>query len=337
MSEMRPKISLISIIYDVEKYLPQAIESMQAQTYDNLEIILVAGEGKKQTKDVEICRSYASKDPRIKVVVTPAKGTGDARNKGLDAVTGDYIGFVDGDDWAEPDMFEKLYENLRSHDARVSVCGKYSEYDDRSEADLQKELRVMTPSECFEMMLKGTGFFFHCWDKLFEASLFDGVRFPDDRYLEDRYVIGGVLKAAGRVVYDTVPLYHYRVRGNSLSRVKDMAEHNVDADTVFCEMACGEDASLADLADSFLLYDHLTCIQNYLLYFRGRETDSPHMQERYREHLKYVKDIGRRLGGNKEIGRSLRIKRYMALYAPQLLAAVTKRHVEQLAQTNKFQ
>ena len=150
-------------------------------------------------------------------------------------------------------------------------------------------------------------------------------------------MIGGVLKAAGRVVYDTVPLYHYRVRGNSLSRVKDMAEHNVDADTVFCEMACGEDASLADLADSFLLYDHLTCIQNYLLYFRGRETDSPHMQERYREHLKYVKDIGRRLRGNKEIGRSLRIKRYMALYAPQLLAAVTRRHVEQLAQTNKFQ
>ena len=337
MSKSGPKISVISIIYDVEKYLPKAIESIMDQTYENLEIILVAGEGKKPTKDVEICEGYAAKDQRIKLVVTPAKGTGDARNKGLDAATGEYIGFVDGDDWAEPDMFERLYDNLISHKARVAVCGKYSEYDDRSEADAALEARDMSASESFEMILRGTGFFFHCWDKLFDAALFDGVRFPDDRYLEDRYVIGRVLQDAGRIVYDPAPLYHYRVRGNSLSRVKDMAEYNVDADTEFCEMACSVDPSLKNLSDSFLLYDHLTCIQNYLLYFKGRETDTSHMQDRYKEHMKYVKDIGKRIAGNREIGRSLRIKRYMALFAPGLLTAVTRRHVEQLSESRKFQ
>ncbi len=337
VSEEKPKISIISIIYDVEQFLPKAIESMVAQSYENIEIILVVGLGKKQTKDLEICESYAKKDNRIKIVATPAKGTGDARNKGLDAVTGDYIGFIDGDDWAEPDMFEKLYVNLKQNDARISVCGKYSEYDDRSEPDFKSPLRVMDVADSFEMILRGTGFFFHCWDKLFEAQIFEGLRFPDDRYLEDRYVIDKAIARAERIVYDTTPLYHYRVRGNSLSRVRDMAEHNTEADTEFCRFACDKAERLGDLAEAFLLYDHLTCIQNYLLYFKGQDTDTERMRNKYKEHMEYIKEAGSRIKGNSEIGRSLRIKRYLALYAPGVLKAITKRHVRQIENDKKFQ
>lgn len=333
-----PKISVISIIYDVAKFLPEAIESITGQTYRNLEIILVVGtkEG-KDTGDLAICERYAAEDPRIKLVVTPAKGTGDARNKGLDAATGEYIGFVDGDDWAEPHMFERLYVNMKEHDARLSVCGKYSEYEDHAEADPQAPVRDMEPEDAFQMILRGTGFFFHCWDKLFEASVFHGLRFPDDRYLEDRYVIDKAIARAGRIVYDTSPLYHYRVRGDSLSRVKDMAEYNTDADTEFCDFACRIAPGLKDLADSFLLYDHLTCIQNYLLYFKGRDTDSERMRGRYEEHMEYVRSVGGRIRQNPEIGRSLRLKRLLALYAPGLLAYITKRHVRQIADDRKFQ
>ena len=341
MSEDRPKISIISIIYDVAAFLPKAIESMISQTYDNLEIVLVVGVKEGADKgDLAICEEYAEKDGRIKLVVTPAKGTGDARNQGLDNATGEYIGFVDGDDWAEPDMFERLYANLREHDAGISVCGKYSEYEDRSEADPQSGIRDMTTADAFEMIIRGTGFFFHCWDKLFRASIFDGLRFPDDRYLEDRYVIDKALARAERIVYDTSPLYHYRVRGNSLSRVKDMAEYNTDADTGFCEFALQTAPGLKDAAEAFLLYDHLTCIQNYLLYFRGRSEDTDRMRERYAEHMKYVRGIkgaGIFEGGNPEIGRSLRIKRFLALHAPGLLTYITRRHVKQLAEDRKFQ
>ncbi|MBO5552124.1 MAG: glycosyltransferase family 2 protein [Lachnospiraceae bacterium] len=334
----KPKISIISIIYDVEKYLPRAIESMLAQTYVNLEIILVVGvkEG-KNTGDIAICEKYSAKDPRIKLVVTPAKGTGDARNQGLNAVTGEYIGFVDGDDWAEPDMFEKLYVNLVEHNAKISVCGKYSEYEDHSEPDPSSPIRDMDVKDAFEMILRGNGFFFHCWDKLFEASIFDGLRFPDDRYLEDRYVIDKALARAGRIVYDTSPLYHYRIRGNSLSRVKDMAEYNTDADTEFCDFACKKAPELRNLADSFLLYDHLTCIQNYLLYFKGQDTDNDRMRSRYKEHTEFVRSIGKSIRSNPEIGRSLRIKRLLALYAPGLLAYITGRHVKQIATNKRFQ
>ncbi len=333
-----PKISIISIIYNVEEFLPKAIESMISQTYKNLEIILVVGvkEG-RETGDMAICEKYANQDPRIKLVVTPARGTGDARNKGLDAVTGEYIGFVDGDDWAEPEMFERLYVNLKEHNARLSVCGKYSEYEDRSEAVAQTPVRDMEPKDAFEMILRGTGFFFHCWDKLFEAEVFNGLRFPDDRYLEDRYVIDKAIARAERIVYDTTPLYHYRVRGDSLSRVKDMAEYNTDADTEFCDFACDIAPNLRNLADSFLLYDHLTCIQNYLLYFKEQDTDSERMKGRYMEHIEYVRGAGRSIRNNPEIGRSLRIKRLLALYAPWLLTALTRRHVRQIANDKKFQ
>lgn len=334
----RAKISVISIIYDVARFLPKAIESMINQTYKELEIILVVGEKEgRDTGDLEICRKYAESDPRIKLVVTPARGTGDARNKGLDAATGDYIGFIDGDDWAEPDMFEKLYVNLKEHDAKLSVCGKFSEYDDHSEADPDNEIRDMEPKDAFLMILKGTGFFFHCWDKLFEASIFEGLRFPDDRYLEDRYVIDKAIARAGRIVYDTTPLYHYRVRGDSLSRVKDMAEYNTDADTEFCDFACSVSSELQDAADSFLLYDHLTCIQNYLLYFKGKPEDSERMRGRFEKHMEYVRNAGERIKDNPEIGRSLRIKRLMAMYTPGLLAFITRRHVEKIADDKKFQ
>ncbi|MCR5773741.1 MAG: glycosyltransferase [Lachnospiraceae bacterium] len=348
MTQNRPKISIISIIYDVAAFLPRAIESMLSQTYKELEIILVVGEKEgRDTGDLSICRKYAEQDPRIKLIVTPAKGTGDARNHGLDAVTGDYIGFVDGDDWAEPEMFEKLYVNLKEHNARISVCGKYSEYEDRSEADPAGPVREMDIEEAFDMILRGNGFFFHCWDKLFEASIFEGLRFPDDRYLEDRYVIDKALaracedpeapKGMKGIVYDTEPLYHYRVRGNSLSRVKDMAEYNTDADTEFCEFACAAAPGLKNIADSFLLYDHLTCIQNYLLYFKGKPSDTERMQGRYKEHMEFVKDIGPELKDNPEISKSLKIKRLLALYAPALLTFITARHVKQIANDKKFQ
>ena len=338
MSENDPKISVISIIYNVARFLPKAIESMISQTYENLEIILVVGKKEgRDTGDIKICEEYARKDERIKLVITKARGTGDARNKGLDAATGDYIGFVDGDDWAEPDMFEKLYANIIEYDAGVSVCGKFSEYEDRSEPDGKEPLRIMDTGEAFEMLLRGTGFFFHCWDKLFRAEIFDGLRFPDDRYLEDRYVIDKALKRAGRIVYDTRPLYHYRVRGNSLSRVKDMAEYNTEADTQFAAFAVETAPGLKNLADSFLLYDHLTCIQNYLLYFKGKPENTERMQKKYKEHMEYIRNAGKTMRGNPEISKSLKIKRLMALYSPGLLAFITGKHVEKIANDKKFQ
>ncbi len=337
-----PKISVICIIYKVEQFLHQAIESILRQTYSNLEIIFVVSENKEgdlehKTGDLDICRKYAEQDPRIKLVIVPAKGAGDARNQGLDNVTGEYISFVDGDDWIEPDMIEKLYVNIRDQGVKMSVCGKFYEYDDRTDADEIRPLCVMNTEEAFEMILRGTGFFFHCWDKLFEASVFEGLRFPTDKYLEDRYAIYKAMQRAGNIVYESIPLYHYRIRKDSCSRVKEMTEYNTDADAEFCEHIRKLYPRLNDLAEAFLLYDHITCIQNYLLNIKGQPEDTEKMQNHYAEHRTYVKNIGDRINDNPEISRTLKIKRLLAVYSPGLLAFITKRHIKQIANDIKYQ
>ncbi|MCR5485924.1 MAG: glycosyltransferase [Lachnospiraceae bacterium] len=318
------KISIICIIYQVAPYLRQCLDSILAQTYRNLEIILVVGQGKKDDASLDIAEEYAERDPRIRIVATPAKGTGDARNQGLRAASGSLIGFIDGDDYAEPDMMERLSANLKQFDADISVCGRFSEFDDRTVADGPEGIRQMVPEDAFEMILRGTGFFFHCWDKLFRAELIKNEHFPTDRYLEDRYVIGRVLGNAKNIVYDKSPLYHYRVRGNSLSRVDRMSEYNVDADTEFCEYATGLCPRLGDLARSYLVYDHITCIQNYHLRIKGTAEDTEEMRERQKKHEAYLREELKRK--NPELSFKVRFKAFLALYMRGVLLLITKKH-----------
>ena len=313
------KISIISIIYDVEPFLRQCLDSMISQTYRNIEIILVVTD-KEGDRSLEIAEEYADKDERIKIVQAPHGGTGDARNRGLDAASGDYIGFVDGDDFAEPDMFEKMYMNIKKYDADIAVCGKVSEYKDSSYEDIRQPLREMTAAEAFEMILDGTGFFFHCWDKLFRASLFQGLRFPADRYLEDRYVIDIAIGRAGKTVFDNEPLYHYRVRGDSLSRVKKMSEYNTDADTDFCDYVRKICPQLTDRCRYFLMYDHITCVQNYMLYFGGKNKDSE-MDMRFRKHLDYVREDSKK--SNPLITGKMKVKIFLCLHMRPILKLIT--------------
>lgn len=322
-----PKISIISIIYKVEPYLRQCIESMTAQTYKNLEIVLVVGTGGDNC--LEIAREYEAKDGRIKVVPCEPKGTGDARNRGIEAASGEYIGFVDGDDYASPEMFEKLYSNLEKYGADIAVCGKFSEYPTGAIPDEQRPLRQMNSRDAFEMIFKGTGFFFHCWDKLFKAELFEGISFPTDRYLEDRYVVNILLERAEKIVYDTTPLYHFRVRSDSLSRIDEMAEHNTDADMAFAEYVLDRYPDLKDEAEAFLLYDHVTCIQNALIHgtFTRQSTE---------KHYEYISAHKGGMNKNPLIDPKLKLKVFLSLHMKWALRLITGRSVRKAAANEKF-
>lgn len=100
-----PRISVIVPVYNVEQYLPRCVESILAQTYENLEILLVE-DGTKDNSGA-ICDAYARQDARVKAIHKENGGLSSARNAGIDAATGDYLSFVDSDDWIEPDMYEK--------------------------------------------------------------------------------------------------------------------------------------------------------------------------------------------------------------------------------------
>ena len=117
----KPLISVIVPVYKVEKYLERCVKSICAQTYQNLEIVLVDDGSPDQCG--EMCDMFAKQDSRIRVVHKENGGLSDARNAGLDVMTGDYVGFVDSDDWIEPDMYQVLYERLIKEKAEISCCG----------------------------------------------------------------------------------------------------------------------------------------------------------------------------------------------------------------------
>ncbi len=318
---MQAKISVIVIIYKVEPYLRECIESLIRQTYTNIEIILVVGEKGDGTDDksLEIAEAYAAEDKRIKVISCEAAGTGDARNKGLAAVTGDFIAFVDGDDYVEEKFIEKLYENIDFHGAEISVCGKYSEYPDKSLADEGHSVRDLNGEAVCRMILEKNGFFFHCWDKLFKAELFEGHKFPTEGQLEDRYTIGRILSETESVVYDSTPLYHYRVRTDSISRTDVDSEQNTKADEYFCTLVEKRYPSLKALCGEFLIYDHITCIQNMLL-------AGTYSEAMAKAHRTYVKAHARSLLSKDNLDRNTRIKIYLTIYCPRLLKLVTRKN-----------
>ena len=203
------KISVIIIIYKVEKYLRQCIESVMHQTYDNIEIICVVGKGDLACE--KITDELAAKDMRIKVIKAKPQGTADARNRGLDAVTGDYIAFVDGDDYIEPDMLETMITAAEKNQAEVSVVGKYYLYTNCVDGIKENKEVVLSPKESFEVILYQEGFFLHLWDKLYKADLFAGVRFPDGKLVEDRQMAYSILSKVNKIVYNSASKYYFRV------------------------------------------------------------------------------------------------------------------------------
>ncbi|WP_410497144.1 glycosyltransferase [Cellulosilyticum sp. ST5] len=118
-------ISIIVPIYNIEKYLSRSIESLINQTYPHLEIILV-NDGSKDNS-LAICEAYAKKDRRIVVIDKVNEGVSIARNTGLEAATGTYVGFIDPDDWVEPTMYEKLYKQIKKWDSPVCLCNYFKD------------------------------------------------------------------------------------------------------------------------------------------------------------------------------------------------------------------
>ncbi len=154
-----PEVSVIVIIYKVERFLRQCLESLSSQTFEDIEVICVVAD--KDKACVEICEEFAGKDERFKVIKEEPRGTASARNTGLAAANGKYIAFVDGDDYAASDMIEVMHEGIVSMDADISVIGKYYVYENVTEAEndpalgngKNPRLLLLNPSQAMEIVL----------------------------------------------------------------------------------------------------------------------------------------------------------------------------------------
>ena len=213
---MSEKISVIVPVYKVEPYLRKCVDSILAQTYQDLEIILV-DDGSPDACGV-ICDEYAKRDARIKVIHKPNGGLSDARNAGLDVMTGKYVAFVDSDDWIAPRMYETLLRMLKQFRADMAFGGVADDLEQNGKITTVKISHYGDEPFC-ESATEAMQRYFHgswaAWDKLYDADLFRDIRYPVGEINEDEAIVLQLLSKCTRVCYTNEVFYHYMRRPSS--------------------------------------------------------------------------------------------------------------------------
>ena len=165
-------ISIIIPIYNGQQYISKCLESIQKQTYSYLEIILI-NDGSIDDSG-KICDEYAIKDPRIKVIHKKNEGASIARNKGIEIAQGEYIGFVDCDDYIESTMYEKLLNSIVKNKTDMSICN----YNDNDDLNLEKE--ILNRHEFLDFILNKNKFRGYVWNKLYKKEILKEFKFKKD-------------------------------------------------------------------------------------------------------------------------------------------------------------
>lgn len=208
------KISVIVPIYKVEQYLRKCLDSIVNQTYQNLEIILI--DDGSPDRCGKICDEYAAEDERVTVIHKANGGLSSARNVGLDVATGEYIGFVDSDDWIEADMYAYLLQGIQKHDADIAVCGIFEELPNRQICRRWNKAEVFDTEGGLEQLFLRKKYSHSVWDKLYRCCLFEEIRFPDGRNFEDIATTHRVFERAKKVHLLPEAKYHYLQRQDSI-------------------------------------------------------------------------------------------------------------------------
>jgi len=213
-----PLLSVIVPVYNVEDYLPRCLDSILSQSYPNLEVILV--DDGAQDASGRICDAYAARDRRVRVLHRENGGLSSARNAGLDAATGEYVTFVDSDDWIEPDSYGPMLALLETYAAKLVCAGRY----DVDGATGERTIGLCPQKqECIsgEEMAGRIFLWDHCdssaCDKLYHRSLFQEFRYPEGKVCEDVPVTYRIVLKARRVVLWDRPVYNYFHRPGSIS------------------------------------------------------------------------------------------------------------------------
>ena len=215
MSQEKALISLIIPVYKVEKYLEKCIQSVINQTYENLQIILV-DDGSPDNCG-KICDEYAKKDHRIEVIHKSNGGLSDARNKGLEIAKGEYIGFVDSDDYIEADMYEVLYNLLKQYNADVSICNFYTVSQGKiSIKNADNGINEYNRIEILKEILLDKNIQSYAWNKLYKKELFDEIKYHIGKKYEDIGTTFYLLEKCNKVVVTGKSEYYYINRQDSI-------------------------------------------------------------------------------------------------------------------------
>lgn len=212
---MNGLISVIVPVYNVEKYLAECLRSIAAQTYRNLEI-LVVDDGSTDGSGA-ICDAFAKEDPRFRVFHKQNGGAASARNLALREARGEYLAFVDSDDVLHSDAYEHMVSQMQEHDADVVQCGYADWYRDEKidQLTFAESQEFGAQDYLMRFTIDWTGALL--WDKLYRRKLFDGIFFEEGHIIDDEFFTYQGLMNARRIRYVPRVVYHYRKRRSSVT------------------------------------------------------------------------------------------------------------------------
>ena len=268
-------ISVIVPVYNMEQYLERCVNSIVDQTYRNLEIILV--DDGSTDRSPRMCDEYAQKDGRIKVVHKVNGGLSDARNAGLQVATGTYIGYVDSDDWIEPQMYQRMYEACIEHQAQVAVCRYAKIYRDHVDREGNGQVTVFDREGILKAYLADQPEYVvynSVWSKLFAREVVEGVLFPVGKNSEDIMYTTKAFCKLEKAVYIDECLYDYVLdREGSIMNVNRTQRMFQDEIPFWREhITCIRELVSKDMGDMAAYYFYRRLLSYYMELAVGEET-----------------------------------------------------------------
>lgn len=209
-------VSVIVPVYNAELFLEKCIESLQEQSYKNIEIILI-DDGSTDGSSM-ICETVCLKDKRFVYHYKENGGVSDARNYGLKLSRGDYITFVDADDYVEKDYIKLQLENIEKHNCDIAICGFYIVDTHMNQSDNDKTAGILTGLDYIKSLSENIKLGGFSWNKIFRRKIIENILFPKNvRYCEDTYFVCEAVGRNAKIYYDSTPLYYYVQHGNSVT------------------------------------------------------------------------------------------------------------------------
>lgn len=227
---MSNKISIIIPIYNTEKYLERCLQSLINQDYKNIEIILI-NDGSKDNS-LAICDKYKNNDDRIILIDKKHTGVSDTRNVGIKVATGDYIGFVDSDDYIDKDMFKNLINGAEKYNCDIAMCDliETNNINDKVKKYKLKYIQ-MDKKQALEQLLYDKNIGNYLTVKLFKKELFDNILFPVGKLYEDISTTYKLFSRANNILYIPKPMYYYYQRSDSIVNniTRKSIQHYIEA------------------------------------------------------------------------------------------------------------
>ncbi|WP_100012065.1 glycosyltransferase family 2 protein [Lentibacillus sediminis] len=280
---MKPVISVIVPVYNIESYLPKCVDSILAQTFTDFEVILVNDGATDQSG--EICDFYAMHDQRVKVIHQPNGGLSAARNKGISQSRGKYLSFVDGDDRIDKHMFEKLIEKCLLTECDIAVCavGREIDGEETFQQPKMESIIELDNTEGMRELFKGQLYRFAACSKLYKKECFERISYPENKIHEDLATTYKVMACARKVTFINYVGYVYVKREGSILN-QSYNEKRLDSFPAWKEIIKFMDQNYPELSNEYLACFGYWAIDH--MFFIHYQIDDKQIKQ---EYLKYIR------------------------------------------------